>query len=181
MTVSGPAQYGLRGFGPPRRADQTDAREATAVSKIKIIAPLLLLARPRRAPTSSCSPSRSEPAPKPKIEGTVYILPKEFLLNLEDGRYAKLNVGLVLDPHQATAAEAGGHGAARDPARGLRHASAGGRASATSSPTTSPTTTRDDLVTRKGRDKLKKKLLKSIKKNTDVKVEEILFTDLAVQ
>jgi flagellar protein FliL len=37
------------------------------------------------------------------------------------------------------------------------------------------------LVTEKGREELKSQLLRSIKKNTDVKVEEVLFTDVAVQ
>ena len=32
-----------------------------------------------------------------KIDGTVYVMPKEFLLNMADGRYAKLDVALVLD------------------------------------------------------------------------------------
>jgi flagellar basal body-associated protein FliL len=36
-------------------------------------------------------------------------------------------------------------------------------------------------VSEKGREKLKKQLLLSIKKKTDVKVEEVLFTDVAVQ
>ena len=35
---------------------------------------------------------------KRKIDGTVYVLPKEFLVNLADGRYAKLDVALVLAP-----------------------------------------------------------------------------------
>ena len=29
-----------------------------------------------------------EPAPKPKVHGVVYVLPKEFLVNLADERYA---------------------------------------------------------------------------------------------
>jgi flagellar basal body-associated protein FliL len=39
----------------------------------------------------------------------------------------------------------------------------------------------ENLVSEHGRDKLKSRLLVSIKKKTDVKVEEILFTDVAVQ
>ena len=35
--------------------------------------------------------------PKPKVEGEVYVLPKDFLVNLTDGKFAKLGVGLVFD------------------------------------------------------------------------------------
>lgn len=34
------------------------------------------------------------PKPKYKVEGEVYVIPKEFLVNLNDGRFARLNVGL---------------------------------------------------------------------------------------
>ena len=57
-------------------------------------------------------PAKAEP--KPKVHGTVYVLQKEFLVNLADGRYAKLHVGLVLvEDHVAAAA--GGHGAPTPP------------------------------------------------------------------
>jgi hypothetical protein len=39
----------------------------------------------------------------------------------------------------------------------------------------------DDLTKRKRRTKLKKKILKEIKSHSDVKVEEVLLTDIAVQ
>src|SRR5262245_23387771 len=48
---------------------------------------------------------------KPKVEGTVYILPKEFLLNLQDSRFVKLSVGLVLSHDDKGMIAAGGHGA----------------------------------------------------------------------
>ena len=35
---------------------------------------------------------------KPKVEGDIYVLPKEFLVNLADGRFAKLQVALVVEP-----------------------------------------------------------------------------------
>ena len=35
--------------------------------------------------------------PKPKVEGEVDVLPKDFLVNLTDGKFAKLGVGLVFD------------------------------------------------------------------------------------
>ena len=39
----------------------------------------------------------------------------------------------------------------------------------------------ESLVSEHGREKLKKQLLRSIKRKTDVKVEDVLFTDVAVQ
>jgi len=41
------------------------------------------------------------PTAKPKVDGQVYVLPKEFLLNLADGHFAKLAVALVLAPTKA--------------------------------------------------------------------------------
>src|SRR5262249_4880303 len=49
---------------------------------------------------------------KVKVEGTVYVMPKESLLSLAGGRYAKVPVALVLAPGQSTA---GGEGAAAPP------------------------------------------------------------------
>jgi flagellar FliL protein len=37
------------------------------------------------------------------------------------------------------------------------------------------------LIDREGREKLKDKILKDLKKKTDVKVEEVLFPDVTVQ
>ena len=34
--------------------------------------------------------------PEPKIAGAVYVLPKDFLINLAGGKFAKLNAALVL-------------------------------------------------------------------------------------
>src|SRR3954469_3396996 len=52
---------------------------------------------------------------KPKVEGTVYVLGKEFMVNLADGRFAKLTVALVLDPKDESAAAAGGEHTAKPP------------------------------------------------------------------
>ena len=40
-------------------------------------------------------PAKAE-SPSRKVHGMVYMLQKEFLVNLADGRFAKLQVGLVL-------------------------------------------------------------------------------------
>ena len=120
--------------------------------------------------------------PKHKVEGSVYVLGKEFLVNLADGRFAKLTVGLVLDPHDTTAApaEAGGHGAAPAPPEGFGPMPQ--EAIVRDLITDSLTGAHDqDLIDPHHREELKKKVLKAIKKNTDVHAEEILFTDVTVQ
>ena len=50
--------------------------------------------------------------PKPvihdKITGTIYLLPRQFLVNLSDGRYGKVTVALVLAPGQSDGGTAEG-------------------------------------------------------------------------
>ena len=57
-------------------------------------------------------------AKPPKVEGTVYVLGKEFLVNLADGRFAKMSVALVLDPKDHSTAAAGGHEGGATPPEG---------------------------------------------------------------
>src|SRR5262249_57597992 len=70
-------------------------------SKLKFIVPILLVAVGGVYKFVLAKPATA--APKPKVDGQVYVLPKEFLINLNGGRFAKLSVGLVLDHSQATA------------------------------------------------------------------------------
>jgi flagellar basal body-associated protein FliL len=142
--------------------------------KLMIILPVLLvvlggaykfvLAKPKDA------------AAKPKVTGQVYILPKEFLVNLEGGRYAKLSVALVM-PHLPVAA--GGHGAAAPPeGYGAEPQEAVIRDIVTDELTNASD---KELVDREGREKIKKHILEAIEKHTDVHVEEVLFPDFTVQ
>jgi flagellar basal body-associated protein FliL len=119
-----------------------------------------------------------EKAPEPKVHGEVYVLPKEFLVNLADGRFAKLQVALVVEP--AEAAGGGGHGAAPAPPEG--YGAEPQEAIVRDLITDELTNAADhELIQREGRDKIKKKILKSIKEHTDVHVEEVLFPDVTVQ
>lgn len=124
----------------------------------------------------------AKPAPEPhhKIDGTVYVLPKEFLVNLSDGRYAKLNVALVLDHSQPTAAAAGGHGAAAAPPEGFGTLE---QEAAVRDIVTDVVTGQsgDELVSAHGRRALKEEILRGIRAHTDVRVHEILLPDVAVQ
>src|SRR6201999_771648 len=60
-----------------------------------------------------------EAAAKPKVDGSVYILGKEFLVNLADGRFAKLTVALVLAHDDTSTAAGGGHEGAPKPPEGF--------------------------------------------------------------
>jgi flagellar FliL protein len=114
---------------------------------------------------------------KERIEGSIYVLPGSFLLNLNDGHFAKLTLGLVLAPGQSS-----------------------GPASTGSSPTEGGVGTLPeeaairDIVTNlmtgesspmlsnnSGRSRVKHEILAAIKAQTDVKVAQVLFPDLTVQ
>jgi flagellar basal body-associated protein FliL len=121
--------------------------------------------------------AKPPPAGKAKIDGTVYVLPKEFLLNLSDGRYAKLNVALVLAPGQA--AGGGGEGGTPPPdGFGTLPQEAAVRDVVTDVVTGQ---NGDELISAKGREHVKDLILAGIRAHTDVKVTEVLLPDVAVQ
>ena len=144
-------------------------------SKLKFVIPLVvLLVLGGAYKVVLAKPPEKE---KHKVEGMVYVLPKEFLINLSDGRYAKLSVALVL-PHDAIAA-AGGHGAATPPeGYGALEQEAIVRATITEVLTDHKA---GDLTNKKKRKKLRHKILKEIEAHSDVHPHEVLFTDMAVQ
>jgi flagellar FliL protein len=116
---------------------------------------------------------------KPKVDGNVYILQKEFLVNLHDGRFAKLTAALVLAHDDTSTAAAGGHEAATPPeGYGAMTQEAVVRAIITDDLTDVKAA---DVIGREGREKLQEEILKDLKKKTDVKVEEVLFPDVTVQ
>ena len=122
----------------------------------------------------------NEAEPKHKVDGIVYVLPKEFLVNLSDDHFAKLSVGLVLDhSHEAeVAGEGAGHAAKPVEGFGTLAQEAVVRDIVTSTITNAKA---DDLVSQQGRERLKRQVLRRIRSETDVKAEEVLFTDVAVQ
>lgn len=142
--------------------------------KLKIILPLTLLILGGGYKMVLAKPAE----PVHKVDGDVYVLPKEFLINLADGRFAKLSVGLILEPG---ALAAGGHGAeGPKPPEGYGPLPQEGlvRDIVTDVLTSGDG---DALIDAKGRKRLKKKILESIHKGTDVHAEQVLFTDVAVQ
>ena len=123
--------------------------------------------------------AKPAPTPKPKVEGEVYVLPKDFLVNLTDGKFAKLGVGLVFDEGfvAAPAGEAEG-GAAPPTGYGVLPQEAVVRDIVTDVVTDESASA---LTSKKGREDIKKLILKRLKAQTDVKVHEVLLTDVAVQ
>jgi flagellar basal body-associated protein FliL len=114
----------------------------------------------------------AKPAPKekPKVEGTIYVLGSSFLVNLKQGRFAKLTAGLLLKP-----------GA-------LPPAKEGVTAKLEQEPLVRSVITDDltdatdqQLISAKGRKSLQRKILKDIKATTDVKATDVFFTDVTVQ
>lgn len=113
---------------------------------------------------------------KVKVDGTVYVMPKEFLLNLAEGRYAKVTVALVLAPGQSTG---GGEGAAA-PAEGFGTLEQEPlvRQIVTDNLTGVPA---GALTARKARHHFQVRIRKEVDRTTDVKVKGVVFTDLVVQ
>jgi flagellar basal body-associated protein FliL len=147
-------------------------------SKLKIVIPVVLLLVLGGVYKFVLAKPAAEA--KPKIEGTVYVLPKEFLVNLAEGRFAKLGVGIVLDIEDESIALAAKDKEAPKPPEGFGPLP---QEAVIRDIITDTLTDRDasSLTEREGRERLKKKIIKVIRKRTDVHVDDLLFTDVAVQ
>jgi flagellar FliL protein len=147
-------------------------------SKLKIVIPVVLVLA--LGGVYKFVLSKPSAAAKSKIDGSVYVLPKEFLVNLSGGRFAKLGVGLVLSHADHSIAAALKDKEAVKPPEGF-------------GPLPQEAVVRDivtdtltdradhDLIDRAGRERLKKRIIRAITQRTDVHVEDVLFTDVAVQ
>ncbi len=124
-------------------------------------------------------PAKAEEKPKVRVEGTVYMLQKEFLVNLADGRFAKMQIGLILAHDDTSTAPAGGHEAASPPEGYGPMTQEGVVRDVITDVLTDAKD--DELISSSGREELKKEVLKELNKHTDVKVEHVLFSDLTVQ
>ncbi len=116
---------------------------------------------------------------KPKIAGTIYLMPKEFLLNLQDGRYAKVAVALDLEPGQSDGATAtSGSSGTGEAAVGTLPEEPLVREIITNTLTNQPG---EALVSASGRKTLRVKIAAAIRQQTDVKVASVIFPELTVQ
>jgi flagellar basal body-associated protein FliL len=118
--------------------------------------------------------------PKPKIAGEVYIMPKDFLINLKSGRFAKLNAALVLKEGylEEEVAKLGKEAPTPPAGYGALPQEAAVRAIITDSLTDINSSR---LEKEKSRVKIQKAILKRIHHETDVEAEDVMFTDLAIQ
>jgi flagellar FliL protein len=121
-----------------------------------------------------------EKAKKPNVEGSLYVLQKEFLVNLADSRYAKVSAALLLDPKDHSTAAAGGHGGGPAPPEGYGAMTQEAivRAIVTDTLTGLEASELEDA---KKRDKLRKEIVERIHEETDVHADDILFPDITVQ
>lgn len=114
--------------------------------------------------------------PVPKVNGQIYILPKQFTLNMAGGQYATVTVALLLGPAQSE-----GTTSASDPPPtgfGSLPEEAVIRAIITNAVTDQPTSS---LLTAAGRAKLESNILHTIKTQSDDVITKIYLTDIAVQ
>jgi hypothetical protein len=147
------------------------------MKNIKIIIPVLLLVLGGVYKFVIAKPA---PVPKPKIEGEVYIMQKDFLINLKSGRFAKLNAALVLKEGylEAEVKKLGKEAPTPPAGYGLLPQEAAVRAIITDSLTDISSSR---LEKEKSRMKVQKGVLKRIQKETDVEAQDVMFTDLAIQ
>src|SRR4051794_31801037 len=82
---------------------------------VKKIVPVIALLAVLGGVYNSALPRRAKAEPKPHVDGRVYMLQKEFLITPAEGRFAKMQIGLVLAHDDPSAVPAGGHEAASPP------------------------------------------------------------------
>jgi flagellar FliL protein len=148
------------------------------MSKLKFLLPVLLIAAGGAYKFVLAKPKVKEP--EPKVHGEVYVLPKDFLVNLSDGRFGKLNVAMVFDHGFTAAPAAGGHGGGTEAPEGYGVLAQEPIVRSIITDTLTDAAA-EDLTDKTHRNELQEKIAKRIKRNTDVKVHEVLFTDVAVQ
>jgi len=121
-----------------------------------------------------------KPAPKPKVDGLVYMLPKAFVVDLKGGRYAKVGVGLeVSRKHPESLTPNTGESSITTPeGYGVMPEEAFVREVVTSDLTGLPA---DDLLVADRREALKARIMNDLMKQTDVKLDGVLFSDVTVQ
>lgn len=115
---------------------------------------------------------------KLKVTGTLYIMPQSFLLNLSEGHYAKLAVGLQLAPTQSDGASASSGSSSGTEGAGTLPEEPLVREIVTNTVTGQSGST---LISNTGRDSIKQQILTTIRTQTDLKVNAVLFPEITVQ
>lgn len=113
-----------------------------------------------------------------KIAGEIYVLPKQFTLNLNDGHFATMTVALELAPGQSDGASAAAASDGSTTGIGTLPEEAAIRAIVTNIVTNQ---NENALITASGRARIEHQILAAIGSQTDVKVIEVMLPDVAVQ
>ncbi len=121
--------------------------------------------------------TKPKPVVKMKVKGIIYAMPQSFLVNLSDGRYAKLAVTLQLAPGQSDGATPGTSSSSGE-AAGTLPEELLIREIVTNAVTNQNGET---LISARGRRAVQHQILVGIEQQTDVKIEAVLFPDLTVQ
>jgi hypothetical protein len=142
----------------------------------KILIPVIVLVVVLVGGFAAYSVAKPHKAKIEKIKGTIYVLPKQFTLNMRGGQYATLTVALLLPPGQSI----GTTSPTNPPPTGFGSLTdeAPIRAIITNDVTNQPSSALLDSGARK---RLEHHILVGIRKQTDTEVSAIYFTDLAVQ
>lgn len=123
--------------------------------------------------------SHHKKEPPKKVTGTIYVMPQSFLVNLDEGHYAKLSVALDLAPEQSDGA--GGEGAA--PSSGGESAGTLPEEALVREIVVNAVTGQSGstLVSAGGRRAIRRRILGAIEHETDLKVQSVLFPEITVQ
>ncbi|MTD47541.1 hypothetical protein GKE82_25385 [Conexibacter sp. W3-3-2] len=148
------------------------------MKKLLLLVAVLLIAAGAVYKLTSSTPN--ETAAAPRIEGEVYVLPREFVVTLGGARYARVGVGLVLAHGFSSAPHAPAEGAPAELPEGFGPLE---QEAAVRAIVTEVLTGRQagQLTSRTGRRRVKERIRRLIVSRTDVEVDEVLFTDLVVQ
>jgi flagellar basal body-associated protein FliL len=122
--------------------------------------------------------TKPKPVVHQKVTGTIYVMPQAFLLNLSDGRFAKLSVALQLAPGQSDGATAGAGSSSSESTAGTLPEEPLVREIVTNAVTGQ---NGEALISAQGRNAIKRQILAAIRHQTDVKVQAVLIPDFTVQ
>jgi flagellar basal body-associated protein FliL len=146
------------------------------MSKKKLIPVIVVLVLGLGAAYTMAKPKK---VVKMKVPGTIYVLPESFLLNLSEGHYAKLSVGLDLSPLQSDGGTTSGQTtASAGESAGTLPEEPLVREIVTDTITGQSGST---LVSATGRNTIKHQILTAIRSRTDLKVESVLLPEVTVQ
>lgn len=161
----------MTGWGPAKGSVVATLEVPTMSKRLMVLLSVAVVGAALVYKTVLAGPT--EAGAEPKLQGVVYVLPKEFLVNLSDGQYAKFAVAVVLpETPEAEGEETPpeGYGPLAEEAviRTVVVDVVGA-------------ITGDVLTTVKGRSIVRGRILRRVERETDAEVRDVLFPDITVQ